>query len=928
MAWAVVIIALLGAGTGLFGASQVDSDDDILAFLPRDNPDVTAFYEINERFGGLDVAVVGIETPYPFDPNFLKRLEEATQILDDTPAIESALSIANVQDFKSAEGGGIDTGLLISKPAWDDASKAALRDKVMSRDMIVGNLISTSGDAVILYAFASFGADPKTFADTVRRVVEARFPGETVYWGGAPFISTYIYTATQDDLRRLTPWAVIVIIILIVLAFRDPVGAGLALLSTGMGIAMSMGLMGILGVRYNIVLSSMPVILFAVGSAYAIHVLAHYYAEARDTPPTEAMVETLTNVGPTVFAAGMTTVAGLLSFLAMDIAPLRTFGVFTALGIFATLVLALTFVPAVIVLLGLGGKEIALPGFTARLVTVVSAAHARRRVVGAGLVIVAAVGIAFAGRVDTRMDQTSFFAEGSPPDLADQFLIRHFGGSMFIQVSLEGDFADPDVLREIEKLADEIAMIDRVSSVQHVGQVLAQLNQAMAGSRRIPDDAAQTKLLYTFLAGNEAVKQLVTDDRTQALLHIKVASSTAEDVELVLHRVERLVANQVPSRFSIVPATEPKGVDVSIAHAVGRVRALCKASGVEPPAAGQVNEILRAPVEAAAARPIAAILGRFLLSDEAIVELEPDVAHAVAAAVASVGPQAEPEAVDGAVAAALQLIEPEGEDAEMLDDLIMSIETPLADAWRLQRARARAELLITSVDLVLPEGAPGDRLRSRIIDELGGLEAPTALLAATDGSGTLGAQVSGLPVLHRGLSRSVARNQLLSLGLALSLVLVILSLLFRSLWGGLLATAPTLLTLAVIYGGMGYLGVSLDIGTSMLASMIIGAGVDYAVHLVSAWHVAEGGPLERAAAVAAERTGPAIWTNALMVAAGFFVLTLGEAKTLQNVGGLTSAAMIAAAVATFLTVPVLARRHNYRRSVAVTESGDEALAEG
>jgi hypothetical protein len=48
-----------------------------------------------------------------------------------------------------------------------------------------------------------------------------------------------------------------------------------------------------------------------------------------------------------------------------------------------------------------------------------------------------------------------------------------------------------------------------------------------------------------------------------------------------------------------------------------------------------------------------------------------------------------------------------------------------------------------------------------------------------------------------------------------------------------------------------------------------------------------------------------------MVAAGFIVLTFGEARPLQNVGGLTAAAMILAALATFLVIPALARRHTY-----------------
>ena len=48
--------------------------------------------------------------------------------------------------------------------------------------------------------------------------------------------------------------------------------------------------------------------------------------------------------------------------------------------------------------------------------------------------------------------------------------------------------------------------------------------------------------------------------------------------------------------------------------------------------------------------------------------------------------------------------------------------------------------------------------------------------------------MSGLPVLYRGLEKSVTSNQWKSLGLALVLVVLILSAVFRSPWSGLLAT--------------------------------------------------------------------------------------------------------------------------------------------
>ena len=41
------------------------------------------------------------------------------------------------------------------------------------------------------------------------------------------------------------------------------------------------------------------------------------------------------------------------------------------------------------------------------------------------------------------------------------------------------------------------------------------------------------------------------------------------------------------------------------------------------------------------------------------------------------------------------------------------------------------------------------------------------------------------------------------------------------------------------------------------------------------------------------------------------VLTMGQARPLQNVGGLTAAAMMVAALATFAALPVLARKRAY-----------------
>ncbi len=917
-AWAIVLVSLAVSAVAAVGATRVEQDDDLLAFLPEDNAEVARFTELGARFGGLDVALIGVEADDVLAPGTFAKLEAATRALDEHSMVSSVLGLANVQDFAPSSEGGIDVQRLVPRAPRTAAEADAAWAVVSTRDLVVGQLVAPDRRAALLYAFAAHGADPRAFADAVRESAGPALDGLVVHYGGAPFVSAYIYEATQRDLERLTPWAVLAIVVLVVVAFGDPLGAGLALLSTGMGIAIATGTMGWLGVRYNIVLSSMPVILFAVGSAYGIHVLACHYRFAAEEPLESALARALRSVGPTVVAAGLTTGAGLLSFLAMDIAPMRTFGAFTALGIGATLVLSLTFVPAAVRVLGITGR-VGRPDPLGRWAEwAVRGVRRRRRTWGVAIAVAVAVAVGFTLQVDTRMDQTSFFHADSPPARADAFLAAHFGGASFLQVHVDGDLGRPEVLRSVFGIADRIAALPGVGGVQHVGQVIAQLSLAMTGERRVPDTEEQVRLLWRFAAGSPGLDQLATRDLGGALIHAKLRRADAVSQEAVLGEVEALLAAHAPGRWRVVSGGEAAPSASAVELAALRIRSVLAGHDHALPAdrASALNAALAAPVRAASPGPVAARVREGLLSDEAIIELAPETAAALAEAVAALGPEASPDALRAAARGALgpSLADGEPVDETVVDDVARSIETPLAESWSRARDDARVDAVLGALGLALPTAAePAARLRRdlRGASRLAG--ASSVLVPDAGGSLALRAELSGLPVLHRGLSESVRRNQALSLALALAAVFGILAWVFRSWTAGLLASAPTAVTLLAVYGGMGALGVHLDIGTSMLASLVIGAGVDYAVHLVAAWN---GGDASEAAEVAARHTGAAIGTNALMVAAGFFVLTLGEARTLHNVGGLTAAAMLIAGVSTFVTIPVLARRRRYLRSPA------------
>ncbi len=919
VAWVIVALTLLLTIVSSAGAARVDRDDDLLAFLPAANPDIKAFNDVNKRFGSLDVALVGIATDDPFSTDFLGRLQTLTKKLDTTGGVQAVMSLSNVEDFApDLQKGGIRIDYLAGTIPRSPAESAALREKVMSRDQVVGNLVSADGKAALLYCFVAYGADPKGVAAEIRRSVEGVFPNEQKYWGGAPFVQSYIFGVTEQDLRRLAPWACVVIVLLTIWSFRDAIGTVLALFSTGIGITSALGLMYACGQKTNLVVGSMPIILFALGSAYPIHILTRYYTVAGHMGRDKAVAHTITYLGPTVIASALTTMGGLFSLVAMDVEPIRSFGFFTAFGVLVTLVLTFTFVPAVIVLADLKGNLSLATPTSQTMVRFCTQAATHRVAYGAVLGVLAIGGALFLGRLDSRIDNSAFYSATSPPAKAEAFMRQHFGGSQFLQLHVEGDMDDPDVLREVRALADRIAVLPHVASVSHAAIVIAKINDAMDGDERVPDTAARVKLLYGFLSGKQAVRQFVTDDRKHTLLHVKIDTDHAADLDAVVAEVERLAAETVPKRFVSTAVSGPRAAEARAKLAkivTARVLALTAQYAIPTPpdARSAIDRGLALPVAADPAAVKAALLA-FLASDEFAGDLPKtpaDAADRIAGALSTLGPAPARPAVEAAIAAAID--RPAADEA--VADLGATLHSTVLAIARRQGALAGARKLAADAGLAVPAGARGQRFTTLLASALMDLDAPTAAIdppgGAADGARALAVHVTGTPVLNRGLSRSTESNQLRSFFLAMGLVLAVTLWLYRSLTSALLAMTPVVLTLVVVYGGMGLLGVHLDIGTSMLASLTTGAGVDYAIHLLAAWKAERDGQLKDAAAYAAFLVGRAIWTNALVVSAGFVVLTMGEARPLQNVGGLTATAMMVAAFATFAAIPVLARRLAY-----------------
>src|SRR5207237_2214722 len=103
---------------------------------------------------------------------------------------------------------------------------------------------------------------------------------------------------------------------------------------------------GGLGVHFTVATSTLPVILFASGSSYAVHVLGRYYLVQKQLPLREAMAEALRIVRAPLAIAAATTATGFFAFVVTDVTPMRNFGIACGSGVLLCWLISLTLVPA------------------------------------------------------------------------------------------------------------------------------------------------------------------------------------------------------------------------------------------------------------------------------------------------------------------------------------------------------------------------------------------------------------------------------------------------------------------------------------------------------------------------------------------------------------------------------------------------------
>ncbi len=172
----------------------------------------------------------------------------------------------------------------------------------------------------------------------------------------------------------------------------------------------------------------------------------------------------------------------------------------------------------------------------------------------------------------------------------------------------------------------------------------------------------------------------------------------------------------------------------------------------------------------------------------------------------------------------------------------------------------------------------------------------------------ISANISGRVYLNYHWLKDLSQSHVMSVSIALSLVLLVSALLFKSIVAGILSSLPIVFSTLFVYAAMVVLKIDLGIGTSMFASVAIGLGIDFSIHtidriktLVSSGHTQISDILHQLYS----STGRALFINYLAIACGFGVLMLSQVVPLNEFGSIVVLAVTMSFFASMTLLPAL-----------------------
>lgn len=911
--WVVIVSCIILTGFFGFFIKDLKIDNSVRQFLPQKSESYERLVETENQFGSMIVVGVSLEDKNgdiltPENIQVVKNITDRILELDQVDSIDSLTHI----DYVCNQDGSISATQLIPEDyTGSDEDIFSIKEKLVQWDEMYNRVIVNDDNSAtqMQITIHSLSNDEKSelekengtktlteseiqqkVLDEIREIVTEEtknFDNLDFKIFGDPVVAENARKFMLSDLLRLIPLVIVVVLLSLYFSFKTADGTFLPLITVCMATVWTMGLMSLCGITFTLVSSVIPVALIAVGSAYGIHVLTHYYValsqikgEITKENYQNAVFSGLKEVMMAVILAGITTIVGFVSLVSSPIEPLHSFAVFTAIGVAISLLLAIVFIPACLLSKNIKKlnerrfKEVVLSdkikekikhkferhhgksenessgGTMYKIYSFFCGTRPRLIIFTLVIVLFSVIGLRFL-KIDTSL--VNYFPETCEMRQDIKYVDSQFAGTNSVYFNIygqnPGDMKNPEILKAVDEMQDYLSEnYDGIGKIVSFTTFVKRINQVWFA----PDLSDSSNAISV---NNENIEDS-SDDFGFGSEDFGDDFSF-DDFGFDFEETEN--TSSIPSDW-VDPNIEYKNKLKQIATVEDVLNMLSDA-------------YVKAGGKYATVEKMVDIIEReYNYNGKSYYEIPSDI---------SKYPVVSKQDLEGVIDGYLTL-------------LSGSLDRFLDDDMNPQVMRITCQL------------------RNHSTQQTGKIIADAKQFAKEHFPEGYTLEATGAGEMEYTMTNMIVSSQISSLLISLISVFLIIAISFKSGWAGLLGAIPLALSILLNYMTMGFANINLDLVTSIIASVAVGVGIDYTIHFLTTYKEerAKTDNLEEVTKQTFIKSGHGIVTNALAVGFGFLVLCFSKFVVLRYIGILVAIVMFTSSFLAMTIIPGVLNEFN------------------
>ncbi|MCK6557252.1 MMPL family transporter [Candidatus Binatia bacterium] len=567
--WPRVTLVVMLVLTAVFGAfaARIRVDSSIENLLPSDDPARLYYDQVKTVFGDEEIAVIGVFAENVFTPSTLARIDALSKRLAQIDGVREVISPTTVEGVELNDG-ELTVGRVMREVPQSPEAAADFRRRLLANPLYVKNVVAADGRA----AGISVGFEPMSDEEYLRRGIDAAIRALVAEMGGPeewavtgiPTIKENGARLMERDVMVFTPLAMLLVIAVLVLAFRTWRGVVVPLSTIVVGVIWTDGLMVMRGDAIDMGTLVLNPLLMVVGIASGIHLISQYYLEVQPGRTNRQVVEAaVAHVRAPIVVAAATTLIGFGTLVFTPIRAVQQFGKYSVFGIAVIVLTAFTVVPAMLSLLRLPTR---IPTFKAdgsgwlppvlRGIAAFAVRHRRGVLVwGAAAIALCIWGI---GRVRVETDYLEFFDPAGPIRTANARVGEGLAGTQPIYIVVDGEGAASvtridtlRAMRDLQEFVDRQAGVDKTMSLLDYLALLRGVLQAEAPPG-IPETQSEVDQLM-LLVDPATVAAVVNRDASRANIIVRTQLSGSTEVGAFVDAVQRFADQRFPGSVRVRP---------------------------------------------------------------------------------------------------------------------------------------------------------------------------------------------------------------------------------------------------------------------------------------------------------------------------------------------------------------------------------------